>query len=105
MYVLLLRLTALQNLDLNYTRVVSNLEALKGLTGLQRLDLSGTKVSNLEPLKGLTALKMLNLSGTQVSDLEPVYDLPNLRESTILGMFEDIRTRFVTYRTKKLLPY
>jgi len=33
-------------------------DPLKGLTKLEWLDLSNTRVDNLEPLKGLTALKI-----------------------------------------------
>ena len=36
---------------------MSDLEPLKGLTGLKRLYLQGTQVSDLEPLKGLTKLR------------------------------------------------
>jgi Leucine-rich repeat (LRR) protein len=38
-----------------------------------------TEVSSLEPLKGLTALQELNVSGTKVSNLEPVYGLQDLK--------------------------
>ena len=45
-------------------------ERLRGMTRLQYLDLSGTKVSDagLQHLRGLTNLLDLNLSGTKVSD-------------------------------------
>jgi len=84
---------------------VSSLEPLKGLTALQRLDLSNTKVSSLEPLKGLTALQWLDLSNTKVSSVEAVYDLPKLMEQGIKGISNDLRALFVAYRKKKGLPY
>jgi hypothetical protein len=59
---------------------VLQLRALKGLTALQELDLSGTNVSSLEPLKGLTALQKLSLWGTKVSSLEPLKDLTALQK-------------------------
>jgi hypothetical protein len=58
---------------------VENIEPLKGLTALQRLDMTGTNVRNLEPLKGLTALQWLDLSSTNVENLEPLKGLTALR--------------------------
>ena len=48
----------------------ADLEHLKGLTGLQSLDLTDTQVTDasLEHLKGLTALRRLYLMYTQVTD-------------------------------------
>ena len=61
----------------------AGLEHLKGLTNLQTLYLSGTKVTDagMEHLKGLTELQVLYLSGTQVTDagLEHLKGLTNLR--------------------------
>ena len=77
-------LTALQRLDLRGTQV-ANLEPLKGLTALQTLDLSGTQVANLEPLKGLTALQRLDLKGTKVANLEPLKGLTALQTLDLDG--------------------
>jgi hypothetical protein len=63
-------LTTLQQLDLSYTKVTdAGLAHLKGLTGLQYLDLSCTQVTDagLAHLKGLTGLQYLDLSCTQVT--------------------------------------
>ena len=46
----------LQSLNLSLTKV-TDLEPLKGLTGLQSLNLSLTKFTDLGPLKGLSALQ------------------------------------------------
>jgi uncharacterized protein YjbI with pentapeptide repeats len=61
-------LSGLQRLDLWGTRV-SDLSALAGLSGLQSLDLDGTPVSDVSPLAGLIGLQNLNLVGTPVSDV------------------------------------
>ncbi len=48
----------------------SGLVDLKGLTNLQELNLTATKItdSGLEHLKGLTKLKVLGLRNTKVTD-------------------------------------
>ena len=57
-------LVGLQTLDLRYSPALQNVDALKGFTGLQRLYLSScTALQNLDALKGLTALQTLNLDG------------------------------------------
>ncbi len=47
---------------------------LKGLTQLQRLNLSETKMSDagLQQIKGLTALRSLNLDNTDVTDARSI---------------------------------
>ena len=64
-------LTALQRRDLSYTRVTdAGLVNLKGMSGLQCLNLEGTKVTDagLACLKGLTALQQLSLGATHIAD-------------------------------------
>ena len=65
---------------------MSGLEHLKGLTQLQKLELSDTKVSDagMEHLKGLTQLKKLELEYTGVSDvgMEHLKGLTQLQELT-----------------------
>jgi len=76
-------LTALEELDLNYTPVSdAGLAHLKELTALERLYLGGTQVSDagLAHLKGLTALEVLYLNETQASDA----GLAHLKELTAL---------------------
>ena len=62
----------------------AGIEHLKGLTALQRLDLSGTGVtdSGLLSVKGLGNLQRLNLARTQITDsgLRHLRALSNLRE-------------------------
>jgi hypothetical protein len=64
-------LTGLQSLVLTGTKVTdAGLAQIKGLTGLQTLYLRETQVTDagLEQLKGLTGLQALDLSGTRVTD-------------------------------------
>ncbi len=72
-------LTGLTGLDLSRTQV-SNIDALKGLTSLTELDVSYTKVSNIDGLKGLTGLRKLNLSQTQLSNIDALKGLTSLTE-------------------------
>jgi NACHT domain len=64
---------------------IYDLSPLSGLNGLQRLDLSGTRVSDLSPLSGLNELQRLNLRGTQVSDLSPLSSLSGLQSLHLVG--------------------
>ena len=63
-------LKGLQWLDLEVSNITdAGLVHLKGLTGLQRLTLSSTITdAGLVHLKGLTALRELNLRGTKITD-------------------------------------
>ncbi|MBW8040163.1 MAG: hypothetical protein FVQ85_09215 [Planctomycetes bacterium] len=72
-------LTGLKWLDVRSTQV-SDLETIKGLTSLERLYLNGTEVRDLEPIKGLTSLQELYIHDTQVSDLEPIRQLASLQK-------------------------
>lgn len=77
------KLTNLRRLDLGGTPVTdASLVHLKGFTNLQRLSLSITQVSDsgLEHLTGLTRLVELNLSHSKVSDsgLEHLKGMSNL---------------------------
>ncbi len=58
---------------------LTDLTPLAVLTGLQKLDVSGTGISDLAPLAGLADLQELNVSGTRVVDLYPLARLKKLR--------------------------
>ena len=59
-------LTALRRLDLDGCSALQNVDALKGLTGLQGLYLSYCPVlQNVDALKSLTALRKLNIYGCE----------------------------------------
>ena len=75
-------LDKLRNLDLRNT-LVSDLDPLEGMTGLQWLWLDNTQVSDLDPLKGMRELQTLWLSYTQVSDLSPVKGMTGLQTLTL----------------------
>ncbi len=81
----LARLPNLSSLDFSPAKQITDLEPLKGLTALQRLDLTGTQAANLEPLKGLTALQVLDLTGAQAANLEPLKGLTALQTLYLSG--------------------
>ncbi|MCE9610469.1 MAG: hypothetical protein K8R23_09775 [Chthoniobacter sp.] len=56
-----------------------NVDALRGLTRLRTLILSGTDVKDLAPLAGLMQLQDLDLTDTGVADLTPLAGLTQLR--------------------------
>lgn len=74
---------------------ISNLDPIKGLRNLQRLELERTQVADLEPIKGLSSLEWLNLMDTKVSDLEPIKRLRSLEildlEGTRVNNLEPIK--------------
>jgi hypothetical protein len=80
----LVGMTGLTKLDLSETQV-SDLSPLAGLTGLTHLNLMQTQVSDLSPLAGLTGLTHLNLMQTQVSDLSPLAGLTGLTMLDLSG--------------------
>ncbi len=71
-------LSSLQTLDCSETKV-RDLEPLRDLSSLQTLVCWNTQVSDLEPLQGLSSLQTLDCWGTQVRDLEPLRDLSSLQ--------------------------
>ena len=85
-------LTGLQTLDLSHTKITdAGLTHLKGLTGLQTLDLSHTKITHtgLTHLKGLTGLQTLNLSWSRVTNagLANLKGLTGLQELDLSGPY------------------
>ena len=72
------RLLAGEQLDGGWRRLVTDVSALSGLTGLTYLDLSGTGVTDVSALSGLTGLTDLGLSDTGVTDVSALSGLPRL---------------------------
>ena len=62
------------------------MSALKELTQLTNLDLSGNQISDVSPLAGLTKLTKLNLSNNNITDLTPLAELKKL-EFLCLGEY------------------
>jgi len=77
------RLAGLRRLDLSDNAVV-DLDALANLGELRRLDLSGNRVTDLRPLAGLHELRRLDLTGNRVGDLTPLAELARL-EVVLVG--------------------
>ena len=80
------RLTNLKKLSLSGLSKLDDLSPLAGLTNLQTLRISGTKVTDLTPLSELTSLQSLYVSGTQVSNLTPLSGLTSLQTLDISRM-------------------
>jgi len=73
-FALLARLTGLDRLHLSGCRI-SDLSPIAGLRNLDRLSLRNTDISDVSPLKGLTQMLRLDLSDTQVSDISALQSL------------------------------
>ena len=58
---------------------LGDITALRHVTGLRALNLSGTQISDAAPLAGLTALTELDLPVTQIEDATPLARLAMLR--------------------------
>ena len=64
---------------------ITDLEPLRGLTGLETLELGNwsNRVTDLEPLAGLTNLSTLSVPSVNISDLGPLASLTNLRNLSL----------------------
>ncbi len=62
---------------------VKNLDALKKLVHMDRLDLSHTQVSDLSPVALMTDLTELEIDQTNVTDLKPLEKLTKLEKVTL----------------------
>jgi hypothetical protein len=69
-----------ESLDLSGNIDIFDLEPLEKMTGLIKLDISGTLADNLFPLRNLTHLETLDLSGTPVNDVSPLKYNIKIRE-------------------------
>jgi internalin A len=77
-------LSPLQWLDVSSTRV-TELVPLAGLSTLGTIDASNTQVIDLAPLAGLSDLEALDVGGTQVSDLTPLASVFALQALYVRG--------------------
>lgn len=62
----MMKIAAIEALDLSNNKYVQDIEPLERLTNLKTLNLSNTNVTNLSPLRNLNELEDLNLSHTTV---------------------------------------
>ncbi len=79
-------LKELRSLSLNYYDLGTNtldLSAIKNLTKLESLGLSGNTVKSISPLSKLVNLEWLGLSETGTTDLAPLLKLKNLKRLVI----------------------
>jgi len=70
----------LHSIELDQNRVIRDISALAGLTGLKRLNLMVNQISDITPLASLTNLKYLNLMENPVHDLSVLRNFAQLEE-------------------------
>ena len=75
---LLSGLTQLETLDLSYSRNLSDIGPLAGLSNLHNLQLFRSQVRDLSPLGSLTTLKTLGIERANARDFSPLSDLTGL---------------------------
>ena len=83
---------SLKNLNLQYCKSVTSVQALSMLKGLTDLDISHTAVTDLAPLSELSQLESLNCSFTQILKLDGLSKLTklskvNLDNTGIVGLY------------------
>jgi len=72
------QLTRLESVLIYGDNSIDNLQAFSGLTHLQSLNISQTKVSDLSPLSSLKSLKYLSLSSAAIKEVAPLQSLQQL---------------------------
>ena len=77
----LAELTALNAQELG----ISNLSGLEHATNLERLDLSGNRITDVSLLAGLTHLRVLNLQDNEIRDISLLSGLKNLTQLNLKG--------------------
>ncbi len=63
------QMNAITEIDLSNNPYIQNIEPLTRLTNLQKLNISGTKISDLTPIRNLTELVEVDASNSDVSDI------------------------------------
>ena len=67
------------DIDLSGYAEINQVDPLKMLHRIEKLNLENTNVSDLNPLSGLNNLSDLNINNTRVKTLKPLNDLQNLK--------------------------
>ncbi len=70
----------IQKLDISGRTDIPSLEPIWIMVNLEELDCRSTPVDDLNPVRGLEKLRRINISKTHVVDLEPLEDLGMLEE-------------------------
>ena len=79
-------LVNLEELDLGWCQMLSDISLLRNLKNLKKLTLDFTQVSDISPLSNLVYLTYLNLSRTNVSDISLLSNLENLKKTWSLAL-------------------
>jgi len=78
------KLVHLDRLDLSHTQI-ENLDVVGLMTDLTELAIDGTQVTDLKPLAALTKLTKVSLESTSVKDVSPLKNAKNLKLLDITG--------------------
>ena len=68
-----------KQLSISYQKQINDLEPLRMMHRLEKLDLQHTSVTDLSPLSGLTNLEELNLNNTDVNSIGDLNSLRNIK--------------------------
>ncbi|MEI9917346.1 MAG: leucine-rich repeat domain-containing protein [Bacteroidota bacterium] len=63
------QMSAITEINISNNQYIQNIEPLARLTNLQKLNISGTKISDLTPIRNLTELQEVDLSRSAVKDI------------------------------------
>ena len=80
------RVSGFQELDIS-NKQFKNLEPLRKMHFLRKLNCSNSPISSLEPLTGLQSLNILDISRTKIKNLNGIEKLTNLTELKCTGLF------------------
>ena len=76
-----------EGVDYSKYPYISDLTLLAKLTKLQKLVITGNKVTDLKPLVGLTELQALDLRRNKITDLSPLAELKQLKEVSLYANY------------------
>ena len=86
-------LKKLKILYANHNSGITNIEALKELKELTKLQLFGTSISSIEPLKDLKNLEQLYIKGAGVGDFSPICELSEFEISMLHSTLRSVKLK------------
>ena len=78
-----------------------DIKLLAKLTKLEKLIITGNKITDLKPLVGLTELQALDLRRNKITDLSPLAELKQLKE---VSLYANYITMEEVTKLEKALP-
>ena len=76
-----------EGVDYSKYPYISDLTLLAKLTKLEKLVITGNKITDLKPLVGLTELQALDLRRNKITDLSPLAELKQLKEVSLYANY------------------